>query len=44
MRSRKGVTSLLAISVIAGALMFGALATAAQAALRPFEGTAASVV
>jgi len=42
MRSRKRVASLLAISVVAGALMFGVLATAAQAALRHFDGTVLS--
>ena len=42
MRSRKRVASLLAISVVAGALMFGVLATAAQAALRHFDGTVVS--
>jgi hypothetical protein len=42
MRSRKRVTSLLAISVVAGALMLGVLATAAQAALRHFDGTVIS--
>jgi hypothetical protein len=42
MRSRKRVTSLLAISVVAGALMLGVLATAAQAALRHLDGTVVS--
>jgi hypothetical protein len=42
MRNRKRVTSVLAISVVAGALMFGVLATAAQAALRHLDGTVIS--
>jgi hypothetical protein len=42
MRSRKSVASTLAVTVIAGALTFGVLATAAQAALRHFDGTVVS--
>jgi hypothetical protein len=42
MRSTKRVTSVLAITVVAGALMLGVLATAAQAALRHFDGTVVS--
>ena len=42
MRSRKRVTSILAVSAIAGALMLGVLATAAQAALKHFDGTVLS--
>jgi Domain of unknown function (DUF5666) len=42
MRERKRVTSMLAISVIAAALMLAVLATAAQAALRHFDGTVAA--
>jgi phage baseplate assembly protein gpV len=42
MRSRKRVASTLAISAIAGALMLGVLATAAQAAVKHFDGTVLS--
>jgi hypothetical protein len=42
MSSRKRVTSTLAISVIAAALMLGVLAGAAQAALKHFDGTVVS--
>lgn len=42
MRSRKRVTSILAISAVAGALMLAVLATAAQAALKHFDGTVLS--
>jgi len=42
MRERKRVASILAISVIAGALSLAVLATAAQAALRHFDGTVAT--
>lgn len=42
MRSRKRVASILAISAVAGALMLGVLATAAQAALKHFDGTVLS--
>lgn len=39
MASRKSVSALLATTMLAGALMFGVLATQAQAALRHFDGT-----
>jgi hypothetical protein len=42
MSSRKRVASTLAISIVAGALMFGVLASAAQAALKHFDGTVLS--
>ena len=42
MGSRKSVSALLAIAIIAGALMFGLFATAAQAALRHLDGTIVS--
>jgi Domain of unknown function (DUF5666) len=39
MARRKSVSALLAITMLAGALMFGVLATQAQAALRHLDGT-----
>src|SRR5689334_455610 len=42
MRNRKSVAFTLAVTVITGALMFGILATAAQAAVRHFDGTVVS--
>jgi hypothetical protein len=42
MTGRKRVTSILAISVIAAALSLAVLATAAQAAVRHFDGTVAT--
>jgi hypothetical protein len=42
MTRRKNVASILAITVIAGALTCGVLASAAQAALKHFDGTVVS--
>jgi Domain of unknown function (DUF5666) len=42
MASTKRVASVLAISAIAATLIFGILATAAQAALKHFDGTVAA--
>jgi hypothetical protein len=42
MAKRKGVPAVLAITVIAGAMMFGVIATQAQAALRHVDGTVLS--
>jgi hypothetical protein len=42
MAKRKSVSAVLAITVIAGAMMFGVLATQAQAALRHVDGTVLS--
>ncbi len=39
MGNRKSVSAVLAITMVAGALMFGVFATAAQAALRHIDGT-----
>lgn len=39
MASRKSVSALLAVTMLAGALLFGVLATQAQAALRHLDGT-----
>ena len=39
MASRRSVSALLAVTMLAGALLFGVLATQAQAALRHLDGT-----
>jgi hypothetical protein len=39
MRNRKSVSTVLAITMVAGALMFGLIANPAQAALRHLDGT-----
>ena len=42
MANRKSVSAVLATAIVAGALMFGLFATAAQAALRHLDGTIVS--